>query len=39
MYEDRVVLTRTEDGYYLEGLRKDVLRLATSLEYKLNPEA
>jgi hypothetical protein len=39
MYEDRIVLTRTADGYYLEGLRKDVLRLATSLEYKLNPEA
>ena len=36
MYEDRVVLTRTEDGYILEGLRKDVFRLATSLEYKLS---
>ena len=39
MYEDRIVLTKTHDGYTLEGLRKDVLRLATSLEYKLNPEA
>ena len=38
MYEDRIVLTRTSDGYLLEGLRKDVLRLATSLEYKLNPQ-
>ena len=36
MYEDRIVLTRTEDGYILEGLRKDVLRLATSLECKLS---
>ena len=39
MCEDRIVLTRTAEGYYLDGLRKDVLRLATSLEYKLNPEA
>ena len=39
MYEDRIALTKISDGYFLEGLRKDVLRLATSLEYKLNPEA
>lgn len=38
MYEDRIVLTRTEDGYTLEGLRKDVLKLATGLEYRLNPQ-
>ena len=37
MYEDRIVLTRTEDGYTMEGLRKDVMRLATGLEYRLNP--
>ena len=37
MYEDRIVLTRTEDGYIMEGLRKDVMRLATGLEYRLNP--
>ena len=37
--EDRVTITRTSDGYYMEGLRKDVLRLASGLEYKLqNPE-
>ena len=38
MYEDRIVLTRTEDGYIMEGLRKDVMRLATGLEYRLNPQ-
>jgi hypothetical protein len=39
MYEDRIVLTRTEDGYIMEGLRKDVMKLATGLEYRLNPHA
>ena len=39
MYEDRIVLTRTEDGYIMEGLRKDVMRLATGLEYRLNPRS
>ena len=39
MYEDRIVLTRTEDGYTMEGLRKDVMRLATGLEYRLNPRS
>ena len=34
MYEDRITITRTADGYYMEGHRKDVLRLASSLEYK-----
>ena len=38
MYEDRIVLTHTEDGYIMEGLRKDVMRLATGLEYRLNPQ-
>ena len=37
MYEDRIILTRTEDGYIMEGLRKDVMKLATGLEYRLNP--
>jgi hypothetical protein len=35
MYEDRITITRTIDGYYMEGLRKDVLRLTSGLEYKL----
>lgn len=39
MCEDRITITRTLDGYYMEGLRKDVIRLASGLEYKLqNPE-
>ena len=32
MYEDRITLTRTPDGYQMEGLRKDVLRLAVGIE-------
>lgn len=35
MNEDRITITRTLDGYYMEGLRKDVLRLASGLEQKL----
>lgn len=34
MCEDRITITRTAEGYYMEGHRKDVLRLASSLEYK-----
>lgn len=40
MCEDRITVTRTLDGYYMEGLRKDVLRFASRLEYKFqNPDA
>ncbi len=35
MCEDRITLSRTEDGYVLEGLRKDVFLYATGLEYSL----
>lgn len=38
MNEDRITLRRTKDGYVLEGLRKDVLRLAAGLEHRLNPQ-
>ena len=38
MYEDRITLTVEEDGFTMEGLRKDVFRLAASLEYRLNPQ-
>lgn len=39
MCEDRITITRTLDGYYMEGLRKEVIRLASGLEYRLqNPE-
>ena len=34
MYEDRITIVRTAEGYYMEGLRKDVLRFASGLEYK-----
>lgn len=34
MNEDRITITRSLDGYYMEGLRKDVLRLASGMEYK-----
>lgn len=32
MCEDRITLSRTEEGYILEGLRKDVILYATGLE-------
>ena len=35
MYEDRITLTRTDEGYFLEGLRKDVFLYATGLEHVL----
>ena len=38
MYEDRVTITVKEDGLEMEGLRKDVFRLAANLEYRLNPQ-
>ena len=37
MYEDRITLTFGQDGFEMEGLRKDVFRLATGLEYRLTP--
>ncbi len=38
MYEDRLTLTVIPSGYVLEGLRKDVMRLAAGLEHRLNPQ-
>ena len=38
MLEDRVTLTKTETGWQMEGLRKDVLRLASGLENRLTPQ-
>lgn len=38
MYEDRVILRKTADGYVLEGLRKDVIRLAAGLETRLQSQ-
>ena len=37
MYEDRIILTQTPEGWVMEGLRKDVLRLAAGWEHRLNP--
>lgn len=39
MYEDRLTITIAPEGFEMEGLRKDVFRLATGLEYRLNPQA
>ena len=38
MYEDRLTLTKTAEGFQLEGLRKDVMRLAMGLEHRLSPQ-
>lgn len=38
MYEDRLTLTRTIDGWQMEGLRKDALRLSAALEHRLTPQ-
>lgn len=35
MCEDRITLTRADEGYFLEGLRKDVFLYATGLEHSL----
>ena len=37
MLEDRITFTIGQDGFNMEGLRKDVFRLSTGLEYHLNP--
>ena len=39
MYEDRITLSRTFGGYELEGLRKDVLRIATGFEHRFYTSA
>ena len=35
MYEDRITLSKTETGFKMEGLRKDVLLAASGLEHTL----
>ena len=37
MLEDRITLTSSADGWQMEGLRKDVLRLSSGLENILTP--
>ncbi len=39
MCEDRLTLTRTPQGYVLEGLRKDAMHIAAALEHILSPAA
>lgn len=36
MYEDRITLSKTETGFKMEGLRKDVLLAASGLEHTLS---
>ena len=36
MCEDRITISRTENGYSMEGLRKDVFLYATGVEIKIN---
>ena len=36
MFEDRITITWTAEGYMMEGLRKDVIRFATGLENSLS---
>ena len=38
MYEDRITFSSSFDGIQMEGLRKDVLRLASGLESYLSPK-
>ena len=38
MLEDRVTLIKTDEGWQMEGLRKDVMRLASGLENRLTPQ-
>ena len=38
MFEDRITLTKTDSGWQMEGLRKDVIRLASGLEHRLAPQ-
>ena len=37
MGEDRITVRKTEDGFAMEGLRKDVITFATGLEHRLPP--
>ena len=38
MYEDRITITFTPEGWLVEGLRKDAFRIATALENRLTPQ-
>lgn len=36
MWEDKVVVSKTFDGIRLEGFTKDIVRIASALEFKIN---
>lgn len=38
MFEDQITITRQIDGYSIEGLTKEVIRIANGLNYKFNKE-
>ncbi len=38
IFEDRITITSQLGGVTVEGLRKDVFRIAAGLEYNLNPK-
>ncbi len=37
MGEDRITLSRTDEGFVLDGMRKDIILFATALEYRISP--
>ena len=37
MGEDRITVKRTDDGFFMEGLRKDVITFSTGMEHRLPP--
>ena len=39
MFEDRITISRTGAGITMEGLRKEVFRMASALEYRLGSNA
>lgn len=38
MFEDRITITRSDSGITMEGLRKEVFRMASTLEYRLGSQ-
>ncbi|MBQ8839462.1 MAG: hypothetical protein IJ005_09115 [Bacteroidales bacterium] len=39
MYEDRITILKTDEGFSMEGLRKDVMRLSAGIEDRLASQA
>ncbi|MBR1927670.1 MAG: hypothetical protein IJ840_08010 [Bacteroidales bacterium] len=38
MFEDRITMTRSMDGFKVEGLRKEIVRIISGLEYMFGNE-